>query len=241
MNLKKLLGTYDAVVIFDTQTTGLDADTGRIINLAAMRFDRGGNSIEDLNLFVKLPEGERIPKKIVELTGITDKMLEQKGMPESYVCAAFSHIIRNDEGPVLLIAHNAQLGLLFVREMIWRHKGNGEEMFETADYLDTMTVYKDRAASPHDLDAAIKHYEIKRMPKDNYRAIDNVVALIELCKVMDGERDDLDTYVNIFGYHPIYGVSGYRLDGVTYWPQHFNKGKVSPMLTLPELARRNKQ
>lgn len=32
-------------------------------------------------MFIKLPEGERIPDKIVELTGITDR-LAAEGIPE---------------------------------------------------------------------------------------------------------------------------------------------------------------
>ena len=54
---------------------------------------------------------------------------------------------------------------------------------------------------------------------------------------MDDERADLLEYVNIFGYNPKYGVGGPRIDGVTYWPQRFNKFMQSPSYTLPELAK----
>ena len=36
---------------------------------------------DSADVFVKLPEGERIPQKIVELTGITDEQLETKESP----------------------------------------------------------------------------------------------------------------------------------------------------------------
>lgn len=121
--------------------------------------------------------------------------------------------------------------------MIWRHVADGEELFEGADYLDSLTVYKDRRAYPHKLANAIVAYKLEDKVQNSHRAIDDVAALFEVCKAMDDERADLLEYVNIFGYNPKYGVSGFRLDGVTYWPQRFNKYMQSPSYTLPALAK----
>jgi len=44
-------------------------------------------------VFVKLPEGERIPQKIVELTGITDEQLENEGITEAEAAARFTELI----------------------------------------------------------------------------------------------------------------------------------------------------
>ena len=51
--------------------------------------------------------------------------------------------------------------------------------------------------------------------------------------VMDDEREDLGSYVNLFGYNPKYGVSGRRIVGVRYEPQSFSKGLARPEQTLP--------
>ena len=51
--------------------------------------------------------------------------------------------------------------------------------------------------------------------------------------VMDDEREDLGSYVNLFGYNPKYGVSGRRIVGVRYEPQSFSKGLTRPEQTLP--------
>ena len=57
--------------------------------------------------------------------------------------------------------------------------------------------------------------------------------------VMDDEREDLGSYVNLFGYNPKYGVSGRRIVGVRYEPQSFSKGLTHPEQTLPaRVARR---
>lgn len=239
-NLAEIFTRYDAAVFFDTETTGLDADTCQIIELAAIRVEPTGHGtlrVADwTDTFVKLPEGQRIPEKIVELTGITDKTLAEEGQTEEQAAARFTEMIR---GRVLLVAHNAQFDLLFVREMLHRHTEG--DALQKCDYLDSLTVYKDRRAYPHKLANAIVAYKLEDKVQNSHRAIDDVAALFEVCKAMDNERADLLSYVNVFGYNPKYGVSGRRLHGVTYWPQNFNNYMQSPNYTLPAKARQRRR
>lgn len=241
-NLKQIFEKYGAVVFFDTETTGLDAKTCRVIELAALRIEQTEHGTlriaNKADIFVKLPEGEHIPEKIVDLTGITDEILEAEGVTEAEAAATFTDMIKDDNGPVLLVAHNAQFDLLFVNGMLQRHYVYGAEMLETADYLDSLTVFKDRRAYPHKLANAIVAYKLQDKVHNSHRAIDDVAALFEVVKAMDNERADLLTYVNVFGYNPKYGVSGNRLNGVTYWPQQFNKYIQPPKNTLPARLRR---
>ena len=66
-----------------------------------------------------------------------------------------------------------------------------------------------------------------------------VPVIKEVLKAMDDEREDLGSYVNLFGYNPKYGVSGRRIVGVRYEPQSFSKGLTRPEQTLPaRVARR---
>lgn len=243
-NLKEIFQKYAAVVFFDTETTGLDAERCRIIELAAIRIeqdDPGTFHITDgADLFIRLPEGRTIPDEIVKLTGITDEMLEAEGVTEAEAAVIFTNMISFKRGPVLLVAHNAQFDLCFTREMLWKHACDGEEMFEAADYLDSLTVFKDRRAYPHRLENAIAAYKLEDMVQNSHRAIDDVTALLEVCRAMDDERADLLTYVNVFGYNPKYGVNGRRLDGVTYWPQQYNKYMQAPNYTLPARVKRIK-
>jgi DNA polymerase-3 subunit epsilon len=256
MNLNEVFQKYKAVVFFDTETSGLDAGKCQIIELAAIRYERNPRGVlyvaDSCDLFVKLPEGQQIPEKIVELTGITDAMLEAEGVSEDYAAGRFTEIIGADKGPVLLVAHNAQFDLLFVREMMWRRPlfvpaDDGVNMrpscvrqnvLAAADYLDSLTVYKDRRAYPHKLANAIQDYNLQDKVQNSHRAIDDVAALFEVVKAMDNERADLLTYVNIFGYNPKYGVSGPKIDKVKYWPQQFNNYMQAPNYTLPAKVRR---
>lgn len=239
-NLREIFQKYKGVVFFDTETTGLDAQSCQIIELAAIRIeqtDHGTLRVADsADVFIKLPEGQKIPEKITELTGITDEMLEAEGITEAEAATRFTDMIRGL--PALLVAHNAQFDLLFIREMLQRHVGDGKKLLEVADYLDSLTVYKDRRAYPHKLANAIVAYKLEDKVKNSHRAIDDVAALFEVCKAMDAERPDLLNYVNVFGYNPKYGVSGERLPRVSYWPQRFNNYMQAPNYTLPARNKR---
>ena len=241
-NLSNIFEKYAAVVFFDTETTGLEAENCQIIELAAIRIEQTENGTlrmaNDADWFVRLPDGQRIPEKITQLTGITDEDLGREGLTEAEAAEAFADIIRNDTGPVLLVAHNAQFDCLFVEAMFRRHSEEGLKRFRSADYLDSLSVYKDRRAYPHRLENAIKAYKLEDMVQNSHRAIDDVEALFEVCKAMNNERADLLNYVNLFGYNPRYGVSGRRIEGVTYWPQHFNNYMQAPNYTLPAFCKR---
>lgn len=233
--LDNLLDRYKALVVFDTETSGLDFDSDQIIELAALRVERtatGGLRIAGkMDTFIKLPEGETLPENIVSLTGITDERLQTEGVQPVKAAGQIAKLMQN--GPTLMIAHNAQFDACFLRGLLRGQKVGW------IDWLDSLTVYKDRRAYPHKLANAIIAYDLTGKVQNSHRAIDDVLALFEVLKAMDDEREDLGSYVNLFGYNPKYGVSGRRIVGVRYEPQSFSKGLTRPEQTLPaRVARR---
>ena len=50
---------------------------------------------------------------------------------------------------------------------------------------------------------------------------------------MAAERDDLIRYVDLFGTHPKYGLSGRRIASVTYRPQPYER--ALPLYDLAEM------
>lgn len=184
-----------------------------------------------MDTFIKLPEGETLPENIVSLTGITDALLQTEGVQPAKAASQIAKLMQ--PGPVLMIAHNAQFDACFLRGLLRGAKVG------RIDWLDSLTVYKDRRPYPHKLANAILAYELEDKVQNSHRAIDDVLALFEVLKAMDDERDDLAAYVNLFGYNPKYGVSGRRIVGVRYEPQGFNKAMTRPEQTLPaRVARR---
>ena len=241
MNLSKLFYNNAAVIAFDTETTGLDASEHQIIELAAVRLElQGGRLVEtdEIDEFIRLPDGETMPPAIVELTHITDEILQQQGKDRRNVAERFCHLLsdRIQGRKVLIVAHNAQFDLLFIRQLL-----RGLHPQVRFCFLDSLTVYKDRAVYPHKLEAAIRHYGLEDKVQNSHRAIDDVKALVEVLKAMDEERDDLQTYVNVFGYNPKYGVTGERITGITYHEQTFANFKRPMSMCLPAIVKGESQ
>lgn len=259
--LERLLDTYRNIVFFDTETTEFNAQSHKIIELAAIGVRRGAKGEpeiwREMDVYCRLPDGQKIPEKIVELTGITDQMLAEQGVSEDEMAARFAEIITGEDSKdlfenlkdTLLVAHNAQFdlnfaGYLYILQMA--HDKEGPQYrrwlheFNDADYLDTLTVYKDRAAYPHKLANAIEHYGLSGKVVNSHRAIDDVKALMEVTRAMGRERNDLLDYINIFGYNPKYGASGRHLKKVTYAAQPYRNAIAPPDQTLPNLLQRGR-
>ena len=88
--------------------------------------------------------------------------------------------------------------------------------------MDLLTVYKDRHSYPHKLCNAIEVYDLAGKVVNSHRAVDDVLATVEVMKAMEAEKADLEHYVNLFGYNPKYGVEGKPIGTVTYKPQKFD-------------------
>jgi len=55
---------------------------------------------------------------------------------------------------------------------------------------------------------------------------------VEVMKAMEAERDDLCSYINLFGYNPKYGISGKPIGSITYKPQSFDP--LAPLYEIQE-------
>jgi DNA polymerase III alpha subunit (gram-positive type) len=214
------------VIYFDTETTGLNFRYDRIIELAMLTVEDG--VIKDpYDEFINI--GVDLPPKITQITGITDEMLITKGVGEATV----AEDLKNRLTPgTLMIAHNCQFDLSFVYNLLKRHyPDEADEIVSNLNWIDTVTVLKDRKEFPHKLIDAVKHYEIEEV--NFHRAIDDTKALYDVTQEMKKERNDLKEYINIFGYNPKWGVSGYRFPFITYKRQYFTKRMVDQENILP--------
>lgn len=86
------------IVVFDIETTGLDFNTDQIIELGAVKI-KDGNIIEKFSTFVK--PTKKIPYEVVDLTGITNEMVED-APPIEYVIKEFYDFTRG----CVLSGHN---------------------------------------------------------------------------------------------------------------------------------------
>ena len=219
-NFETLFSKYDKLVLFDTETTGLQFARDEIIEFAAVVVEQVNGTptvTREYDELVALSPGGFVPPKITELTGISTQDLRERGLPKTRVCRDISEIIA---GNTLLLAYNAHFDLSFLFYLLLRH--GDPAILKGKDKLDLLTVYRDRRPYPHKLSSAIDAYGLTGKVKNSHRAVDDVLATVAVMGEMEKERGDLEKYINLFGYLPQFGVDGKPIGSVTYKPQPYN-------------------
>ena len=223
-----LFEKYDKLFLFDTETTGLIYSRDEIIEFAAVVLERKNGQVvvtEEYDQLITLSPGGFVPAQIEALTGISNQDIRERGIPKTRVCC---DIARMMAGNTLLLAYNAHFDLSFLFYLLLRE--GDPTVLRGKDKLDLLTVYKDRRSYPHKLCNAIDAYDLSGKVVNSHRAVDDVLATVEVMKAMEAERDDLCRYINLFGYNPKYGISGKPIGSITYKPQRFDP--VEPLYAL---------
>ncbi|KPU43907.1 DNA polymerase III PolC-type [Oxobacter pfennigii] len=147
-------------VVFDIETTGLSSFTDKITEIGAVKIKEG--QITD-SFSALINPGVKIPRNIVELTGIDDEMVKDKP-PISVVLPEFLSFI----GDAPLVAHNAKFDVGFIKQ---NARKLGAEINNPV--VDTLTL--SRMLFPelkkHKLDVVAKHLGIKL--ENHHRAVDD--------------------------------------------------------------------
>lgn len=212
-----LFEKYDRLVVFDTETTGLNFQRDEIIEFAAAVVEPSAGKATVTGTYdelVQLSPGNRVPSNIEQLTGITNADLIARGISKTRVCRDITELFR---GNTLLLAYNAHFDLSFLYYLLLR--SGDPAVLRGKDKLDLLTVYKDRRPFPHRLCNAIDAYGLSGQVQNSHRAVDDVLATVAVMGAMESERDDLANYINLFGYHPKYGIGSKPISTVTYRPQ----------------------
>ena len=218
-----LFSKYDRLVLFDTETTGLQFSRDEIIEFAAVVVEQVAGEakvVREYDELIALAPGGFVPPKIQELTGISTQDLRERGLAKARVCRDIAELIR---GNTLLIAYNAHFDLSFLYYLLLRE--GDPAILRGKDKLDLLTVYRDRHSFPHKLCSAIACYGLSGQVVNSHRAVDDVIATVAVMKEMEKERPDLMNYVNLFGFNPKYGVDGKPIGSVTYKPQPYNPAR----------------
>ncbi|MBU0996901.1 MAG: 3'-5' exonuclease [Firmicutes bacterium] len=199
----KSLKLFEELIFFDCETTGLSHQTCHVIELACCKYTlRNGEYILTNQLDNLIKVDYPLPSEIIKITGITDMMLQERGVREGVVVKRLVKLfLTNTSKKKLMIAYNAPFDIKFVEDMLSRNRFSFPN---NINFLDVLTIYKDRASYPHKLKNAISHYNLKEEFKNSHRALDDCIATYEVLKCISKDEDDLDKYVNLFGYNPKY-------------------------------------
>ncbi len=147
-NKNMLAQTY---VVFDFETTGFNAGgADSIIEIGAVKICNG-KIIEKYDELIN--PGRKLPQKIIDVTNITDEMLEGKDTEENAV-KRFVEWFKD----LPMVAHNAKFDVSFL-EMAYKKYNLGEF---TNPVIDTLELSRtlDNNYARHSLSALVKRYNI---------------------------------------------------------------------------------
>lgn len=171
-NPQHLLLENQTYVVFDVETTGLSAVYDSIIELAAVKMEKG-NVIDKFEAFIN--PGHALSQTTISLTGITDEMLQTQGKSEKEVLLAFKEFSKGS----ILVAHNASFDIGFLNTSYVR-AGLEEDNSPVIDTLELSRVLHKELKS-HRLNVLAKKYGVTL--EQHHRAIYDSETTAHLCHI----------------------------------------------------------
>lgn len=212
-SIVRIPGHYTVV---DTETTGLDPQADRLIEIAAIRV-RAGKEVARFETLVK--PGCKLSKAIVDLTGITDGELTNAPEPQDAL-QQFIDFLKDD----IIVAHNANFDVNFLYDSMQRC---GMKPLEN-NFVDTMRLAKciRPDLSNYKLATLAKTYRIAQ-PKAHRALADCETTMAVLQKLdEDARQQKIDfTQIQKKGYSSRSRVAGIVAEPGKERPEHSFYGK----------------
>lgn len=175
----------DEYVVIDLEMTGLSAKTDQIIEIGAVKI-KNNQVVETMECLVN--PNCKIPTRVVELTGITDEMVE-KGQNKDEAIGALLDFIDGQ----ILVGQNINFDYSFLKQWAVNHKRPLE-----AKACDTLKLA--RVLLPADqskkLESLCEYFGIKRARE--HRALDDALEtwqVFEKLKEMGKSLENIETYL----------------------------------------------
>ena len=185
----------DEFVVFDFETTGFNAGgADSIIEIGAVKL-KDGMIVDRFDELIN--PGRPLPQKIVELTNITDQMLEDKDTEENAVKRFIEWF-----GEAPMVAHNAKFDVSFL-EMAYKKYNLGTF---TNPVIDTLELSRtlDNTYARHSLSALVKRYDVPwdetAHHRGDYDAEGTALVFYKMLKKLDNanisKMNELDKLVS---------------------------------------------
>lgn len=171
-------------VVLDTETTGLDPETGdRLVEIGAVELNGHMPTGKTYHQYIN-PKRE-VPKEAVDVHGLTFDFLKDKPAFES-VADAFLNFI----GDAKLIIHNAAFDMKFLNaELQWL----GKPTIQWDRAIDTLEIARRKfPGSPASLDALCRRFNIDNSARTLHGALLDSEILAEVyLELIGGRQPDL--------------------------------------------------
>ena len=153
----------DEYVIFDLETTGLNREYNKIIEIGAVKV-KNGKIIDRFSTFIN--PHEKLSEDIIKLTNITDDMLLD-APEESEILPKFFEFF----GDSVLVAHNAKFDMGFIKK--WAERNNTTVESTVLDTVGlSRTIFPEM--TKHTLNVLAKKLHISL--ENHHRAVDDAEA-----------------------------------------------------------------
>mgnify|MGYP003307963320 CR=1 FL=1 len=209
---------YDKIIVFDTETTGLNFDKDEIIDYGSivLSFDSFNNKyINCYDFLIKPIKIISLPDVIVNITGITNDKMSCEGKNINYFLEHLKNVYVNTNEKILIVGYNLNFDLNFLKNYL---------ELKNFDYLDLYTVFRDIKGYPNKLCDAISYFKIIDA-ENSHRAFDDAFATLKVFEKIINVKKDLNYYINLFGYNPKYYYDLIKIPGIIYKPQYYNSSK----------------
>ena len=128
------------VLVFDTETTGVEKDA-KIVQIAATLSDEHGQTRKSINLIIR-PDGYTIPEESSNVHGITTEVAEKFGVPASFALTVFFELYKMAD---IVVGHNVR----FDFDKLANYSNDPTTAFkDDKPKYDTMEAYRDICKIP---------------------------------------------------------------------------------------------
>lgn len=231
--------------LFDFETTGLNPEENEILEIGLKIYEINDLKIsrveEDGPEYITIPvkfgcfRKVIVPQEIQDLTNITQGMVDKEGIDDKLIVEKFKYLYEKYGKNAIFSSYNLYFDASFF--LGFCEKNNLKFDF---DWLDILTVARDRYSYPHKLGDILDKYvngrfrwqqERKNLAlkaKNSHRALDDVDAAYLIFLFMLEDFDDIGKYIGIIGHpknHP-FKVNKYILPYINNGKGR-KKGKIN--------------
>ncbi len=165
-------------VVFDIETTGLDTENDRIVELGAIRI-KDDEVVGEFNELIN--PGIEIPQIVTNINGITNEMVANEDYP-GVVLIQFAKFI---DGVDYLLGHNAiRFDYPFLMNEFRRNYVKSEE-YNVKDTVRIARLKLRRQLRSYSLKSITEYYGI--INREAHRALSDVYATYEIYKKLNQE------------------------------------------------------
>ena len=167
-------------IIFDTETTGLDNQSDRVIEIGGLELENKFPTGRTFHVYINA-QGRKVHPEALAVHGITDVFLNDKP-PFGEIIGEMAELFDG----ALLVAHNANFDIGFLNAEYARL---GLPPIDPGRVVDTLALARRRhPMGPNSLDALCKRYGIDNSHRTRHGALLDAELLAEVYIEMNGGR-----------------------------------------------------